>query len=311
MHFGQDFSRAAVPCVCVFFFVLVVVFLRVWKGLTYQNVRLFYIKRYKLIYKHIVDLACFLYLLMHWLNRTSKCVKHMARNRLEAQIFRLKYAVSLYTHYERVYLISTLYKKWLYCLQSWQQSIHLMSAWTSGCIFVCDWSLLCLGSTWRYNDNVKIMENQPEANTFSALYSHWCDCINIHMISSVNYCTYLWFLYMMTWYWNVFDFTIICWEITAGDECVKVSSSRLFCCLGNEMVLGGGVILHTGRIGAFVAVHHWLLAAPTWWLQYALPLLPDYSSSHTQHAAHCTHLVSAHIKHLLTSTEGPKSISQN
>ncbi len=71
------------------------------------------------------------------------------------------------------------------------------------------------------------------------------------------------------------------------------------------MVLGGGVILHTGRISTFVAVHHWLLAAPPRWLQYALPLLPDYSSSHTQHAAHCTHLVSARIKHHLTSTEGP------
>ncbi|KAL0170628.1 hypothetical protein M9458_035224, partial [Cirrhinus mrigala] len=58
----------------------------------------------------------------------------------------------------------------------------------------------------------------------------------------------------------------------------------------DEMVLGGGVILHTGRIGTFVAVHHWLLTTPTWRLQHALPLLPDHSSSHTQYAAHRTHL---------------------
>lgn len=58
------------------------------------------------------------------------------------------------------------------------------------------------------------------------------------------------------------------------------------------MVLGGGVLLHTGGVGKVTAVHHRLLPAAPGWIQHSLPILPDHRSTHAQHTAHSTHLVS-------------------
>lgn len=65
---------------------------------------------------------------------------------------------------------------------------------------------------------------------------------------------------------------------------------------GDEVVLGRGVQLHPGGAGSSAAVHHRLLTAPPWGIQHPLPLLPDHCCPHTQHFAHCTHVVSRKTK---------------
>lgn len=61
---------------------------------------------------------------------------------------------------------------------------------------------------------------------------------------------------------------------------------------GDEVVLGSGVQFHPGRAGTSAAVHHRLLSAPPWRIQHSLPLFSDHRRPHSQHFAHCTHLVS-------------------
>lgn len=58
------------------------------------------------------------------------------------------------------------------------------------------------------------------------------------------------------------------------------------------MVLGRGVQLHSGGVGSSAAVHHRLFSASPRGIQHPLPLLPDHRCPHTQHLAHCTHVVS-------------------
>lgn len=61
---------------------------------------------------------------------------------------------------------------------------------------------------------------------------------------------------------------------------------------GDEVVLGRGVQLHPGGASSSAAVHHRLLSAAPGRIQHPLPLLPDHRCTHTQHAAHRTHVVS-------------------
>ena len=63
-------------------------------------------------------------------------------------------------------------------------------------------------------------------------------------------------------------------------------------CAGDEVVLGRGVQLHAGGVGSSAAVHHRLLSASPGGIQHPLSLLPDHRRPHTQHPAHCTHVVS-------------------
>lgn len=63
-------------------------------------------------------------------------------------------------------------------------------------------------------------------------------------------------------------------------------------CTGDEVVLGRGVQLHSGGVGPSAAVHHRILSASPGGIQHPLPLFSDHRCSHTQHLAHCTHVVS-------------------
>lgn len=88
-------------------------------------------------------------------------------------------------------------------------------------------------------------------------------------------------------------------ESTSQDFCALFffRNQNVWACLswvatGDEVVLGRGVQLHPGGASSSAAVHHRLLSAAPGGIQHSLPLLPDHRCAHTQHAAHCTHVVS-------------------
>lgn len=74
-----------------------------------------------------------------------------------------------------------------------------------------------------------------------------------------------------------------------------VSTCLFSVATGDEVVLGRGVQLHPGGVGSSLAVHHWLLSTSPRGIQHTLPLIPDHCCPHSQHAAHCTHMVSMKI----------------
>lgn len=93
----------------------------------------------------------------------------------------------------------------------------------------------------------------------------------------------------------------------------NVSERHCFFCLaGDEVVLGRGVQLHSGRVGPSVAVHHRLLPAAPRRIQHPLPLLPDHRRPDAQHPAHCTHVVSRKTREVLRQrSEFPQSSMRN